>query len=106
MAEGLARKDYEGACDMTQDSQAVFRQLEELLDKATTKGADGIHDHLMAVAYGIGAQIGVMVKPEGMTDVLNAVVTQMTRGVQAGTEACYGVKGKFDVAVVHLKRST
>lgn len=89
---------------MNKAGQAVFSQMESLLDKAAEKGADGIHDHLMAVAFGLGVHVGVMVKPEGMPDVLNAVVTEMTRGIQAGMEKCYGVRGNFDVSVLHMKK--
>ncbi|MHA6484500.1 hypothetical protein ACX1C1_21620 [Paenibacillus sp. strain BS8-2] len=89
---------------MNKAGQAVFSQMESLLDKAAENGADGIHDHLMALAYGLGAQIGVMVKPGGMSDVMNAVVTEMTRGVQTGMEVCYGIRGKFDVSVLYLKK--
>ncbi|MFW5436595.1 hypothetical protein [Paenibacillus apiarius] len=90
----------------TQDvSKAVFTQMETLLEEASKLGAEGVVEHFKSLAYALGVQMALEGEPEKMAEFINAVVTEIGRGLRVGMETTHGITGHFDVQVHSVKRS-
>ena len=85
-------------------STAVFDQLEALLNTATEQGAGGMSEHFKAVAYGLGAQMAVVGKPEHMSDFINAVLEKFGQGIKSGMQEAHGLNGNLSVQVHSVRR--
>ncbi|MGF7050389.1 hypothetical protein J2T13_004927 [Paenibacillus sp. DS2015] len=85
-------------------STAVFDQLEALLNAATEQGTGGTIEHFKAVAYGIGAQMAVMGKPEHIPQFINVVVSELGRGLEAGLQTAHGLNAHLDIQIQSFRR--
>ncbi len=87
-------------------NQNVYTQMNLLLQEATKRGPGAIDSHFKALAFSIGAQAAVMSDPNEMPTVINDLISEFGRGVQAGMLEEHGVNGRFGVQVhaVNVKR--
>jgi hypothetical protein len=77
--------------------KAAFNLMEKMFTEATSQGAEAVSEHLMASAYGLGAQIAISSKPELVPELFNTLVTEMGRGIQMGMMAKHGMVGTVRV---------
>ncbi|OAB34150.1 hypothetical protein [Paenibacillus glacialis] len=85
-------------------SNAVFDQLETLLDAATEQGDEAVAEHFKALAYALGAHVAVKGKPDHMPDFINAVLEKFGQGIKVGMQIAHGLNGRLDVQVHSVRR--
>lgn len=87
-------------------SQITFKHLDAaLVEVARHSGNEGVEAHLMTLAYGLGAQMGVLVEPSMMPDAINAILERLTKGIEVGMRETHGIENRFETNVVRMQRS-
>lgn len=88
-------------------SQITFKHLEAALNEVNEHGGEeAVQEHLLALAYGLGAQLAAMAKPELMPDAVNMLLNRFGQGVESGMLITHGHKSRFEANVIAMAKVT
>ncbi|WP_028590325.1 hypothetical protein [Paenibacillus massiliensis] len=90
---------------MTTTYKGTFQQMQQMYEDATKEGQPAIDTHLKALAFSLGAQAVLTADPRDMPQIVNELMMEFGKGVQATMLEAHSMDGSFGVRVHAVQKS-
>lgn len=85
--------------------KSTFQQSQQMYEEAAKEGQPAIDTHLKALAFSLGAQAVLTADPLDMPRIVNELMTEFGKGVQATMLEAHNMDGHFGVHVHAVQKS-